>query len=416
MQSNPGGRVKILTLAAVLTVLGAAVSAMLQIERILLRWEVILLLVVFVGLQVNLPEISENRSDRRKSSWMMALQVLIVAGLVLLTGIGFSFFILFFILSVNAAQTNSLRGVLGWVAGLILVTAFLNVRGGGWERLLLETAVYAAGYLFLGVTTNALRTARLAQAQQMILLAQQEKLLAQQQNLLGELERKNQQLQEYASRVETLAVEEERNRLSREMHDTLGHHLTSSAVQLEAAQRLLPEQSERAAAMLGEVRQEVRQALVEVRQFVGRLRQPAESELDLMQSVKRMARRFQDASGLKLRLELPQEECPILPAQRLALYRAVQEGLTNIQKHAQATEVTLRMTCDAEAIRLELQDNGCGLPEGGLEAEQVKGFGLRGMVERAAALGGEVRLENVNEGGVRLTVWLPKPVPGQEDS
>ena len=202
-------------------------SAMLQIERILLRWEVILLLMVFIGLQVNLPEISENRRDRRKANWMMALQVLIVAALVLLTTIGFSFFILFFILSVNAARTNSLRGALGWVAGLILVTAFLNVRGGGWERLLLETAVYAAGYLFLGVTTNALRTARLAQARQVILLEQQEKLLAQQRKLLDELELKNQQLQEYAGQVETLAVEEERTRLSREMHDPLGLPLTS---------------------------------------------------------------------------------------------------------------------------------------------------------------------------------------------
>jgi signal transduction histidine kinase len=417
MQINSPGRLKILNLAAILTVLGSAVSAVLQIDSILLRWQVILLLIVFVGLQSSLPEINESLTDRRKSSLIIALQTLIVVYLVLRTGIGFSFNILIFILSVNVALYNSLRWVFLWIAGFTLVTAFLNVRGGGWERLLLETAVYAAGYLFFGVTTSALRTAQLAQLQnerlyqkQTYLVAQQKELLEQQTALLDELKLKNKQLQEYAHQVETLAVVEERNRLSREMHDTLGHRLTSSAVQLEAAQRLLPEQSERAAIMIGEVRQEVRLALAELRQTVGRLREPVETELDLPQALQRIVERFQSASGLQVQLVLPQEICSMPPAQRLAMYRAAQEGLTNIQRHALATEACLRLICTPEEICLELQDNGQGLPVDGLTSTSHKGFGLRGLTERAVALGGEACLENAPGGGAILSVRLPRSI------
>ncbi len=397
----------------------------MQIDSILLRWQVILVLALFLGLQFSLPETNESLANRRKENiafWrkaniLIALQTLAVVYLVLRTGIGFPFLVLFFILCVNAGLYNSLGWVLVWIAGFTLLTAFLNVRQGGWVLLLLETVVYAVGYLFFGITTNALRKAQLAQAQnerlyqqQTALTARQKELLDRQAALLDELKIKNQQLQEYAQQVETLAVVEERNRLSREMHDTLGHHLTSSAVQLEAAQRLLPGQSERAAAILGEIRSEIRQALAELRQTVGRLREPVETELDLVLALQRMVERFQSASGLQVRLELPNEPCSMSPAQRLALYRAAQEGLTNIQRHSQATDACLRLTCTPEEIRLELQDNGQGLPVDGLGAPS--GFGLRGLAERAAALGGKASLENAPGGGpgrgAVLSVCLPR--------
>ena len=98
-------------------------------------------------------------------------------------------------------------------------------------------AIYAGGYLFFGVVTNALTQARMAQRQNAL--------------LLGELQAKNRQLEEYAAQVETLTVVEERNRLAREMHDTIGHRLTTAAVQLEGAQRLAASEPERAVALIG---------------------------------------------------------------------------------------------------------------------------------------------------------------------
>ncbi len=408
MQTRPPGRLKILNLAVILTVLGSALSAVLQTDSILLRWQVILLLALFLGLQSALPETDDSLTSRRKANLVIALQTLVVTLLVLRTGIGFSFLVLFFILSMNVALYNSLPWVLAWIAGFTLVTAFLNVRQGGWEQLLLETAVFSAGYVFFGVTTNALRKAQIAQAENERLFQQQTSLVEQQKELLDELKLKNSQLEAYAQQVEILAVVEERNRLSREMHDTLGHHLTSSAVQLEAAQRLLPGQSERVAAILGEVRQEIRQALTELRQVVGRLREPVETELDLPQALRRLVEKFQSASGLPVRLELPEVPCAMSPAQRLALFRAAQEGLTNLQRHANASQACLRLVCLSAEIRLELQDDGQGLaPE---IPTSPPGFGLRGLQERALALGGEAHLENAPGGGAIL--WLRFPRSG----
>jgi signal transduction histidine kinase len=94
------------------------------------------------------------------------------------------------------------------------------------------------------------------------------------------------------------------------------------------------------------------------------------------------------------------------PAQRLALFRAAQEGLTNLQRHAGASQACLRLVCLSAEIRLELQDNGQGLaPE--MPASSI-GFGLRGLQERAQALGGEARLENAPGGGAILWMRLPR--------
>ena len=427
-------RFKLLNLAALLTVFVSAVSAVLQIESILLRWQVILLLGAFVALQLSLPDVSEDPAARRRCGWFSLLQAAIIAYLVLRTGIAFSFLVLFFLLSVNVALYYPLRWVFAWIAGFLLVIAFLNVRGGGWQLLFLETAIYAAGCLFFAITTSAQRTAQLARLQseslyqqQTYLVARQKELLEGQAALLAELQQKNRQLEDYARQAETLAVVEERNRLSREVHDTLGHRLTSSSVQLEAAQRLLPADRERAGQLLGEVRQEIRQALTELRQVVGRLREPVESELELAQALQRMVERFQSTSGVQVRLELPDEPCPLSSSQRLALYRAAQEGLTNVQRHAQASEACLRLLCTPEEMRLELSDNGQGLHQAeDLPAEAhpghvntqadnslvvthtYAGFGLLGLQERAAALGGTAFLENAPGGGALLTVRLPR--------
>jgi len=413
MRNPSPGHFRASNLIALLVVLGSILSAILQIESILLRWQVVLFLAFFMGLQISLPATDDSIISRRKSSLILVFQTLIVVYLVLRTGISFPFLVLFFILSMNAARYFSLRWVLLWITGFILVTAVLSVLGGGWEQLLLETAVFAAGYLFFGIITNALRTAQLAQSenerlykQQTYLVDQQKGLLDHQVLLLDELKQKNIKLQEYAQQVETLAVVEERNRLSREMHDTLGHRLTTSAVQLEAALRLLPEQSERASNIIAEVRQEVRHALAELRQTVGRLREPVETEMDLEQALVRMVDKFKLASDLEVNLDLPDEPCLVTPAQRLALFRAAQEGLTNIQRHSQATEARLRLICTPAEVRLVLQDDGRGLPTGGLVS--TSGFGLRGLKERADALGGEVVLKNSSDGGAELSVCLPR--------
>lgn len=386
-----------LFLAAYLTILAAAVSAIVQVERILLRWQVILVLVVFAFLHSRLPADSLQPGAQRRANWLIGAQTLLVLYLLWTTRLGFSSLVLFFILSVNVALYNPLRLTLAWVAFFALVAGGFEFITDGWGSILREAPIFAGGYLFFGLVTNALTTARQAQAQN--------------ERLLAELRAKNLQLQEYAGQVETLAALEERNRLAREVHDTLGHRLTSSSVQLEAAGRLVVSNPEKASAIIETVRGQVRAALQELRQTVGRLRSPVELELSLPQALRRLAENFSDAAGFPVHLALPEALCEITPPQRLALYRAAQEGLTNIQRHAQARHAWLRLECDSMQLRLFVEDDGRGpqAPQPG-----ALSFGLRGLHERAASLGGNVVLDVRPGGGARLLVALPVAAPAPQ--
>ena len=290
------------------------------------------------------------------------------------TGAGFPLIFLFFILSVTVMLHNPLRRGLLWLASFILLTGWFFFEQEGLRGGLQAMAIYAGGYLFFGVVTNALTQARLTQRQNAL--------------LLGELQAKNRQLEAYAAQVETLAAIEERNRLAREMHDTIGHRLTAAAVQLEGAERLAARQPERATALIAAGRQQVRDALQDLRLTVGRLREPVEIELSLPQALRRLAASFQEATGLAVYLELPETACEMTSAQRLALYRTAQEGLTNIQRHAVARQAWLRLECAADRLSLQVSDDGRGLVAG----TPSSGFGLRGLRERAAQLNGAVTL------------------------
>jgi len=384
-------RLNLLNLAAFLTIAGSAVSGVLQIDRILQRWLVLVLLLFFGFLQSRLPAGVDSQQELRLTNLLIAVQALIVTYLVWSTGLGFSFLVLFFILTVNAALHNSLKGTLLWIALFTTLTALLQFQSGGWSGLLRDVAVYAGGYLFFGFVTNALNVARKAQVQN--------------ERLLAELQAKNLQLEEFSRQVETLAAVEERNRLAREVHDTLGHHLTTSSVQLEAAQKLLTSNPAKASEMVGSARGQVREALAELRQTVGRLRSPVEIELSLPQALARLAQDFQSATGISVQLELEEPPCPVTPSQRIAFFRAAQEGLTNVGRHAQAARVWLRLICHPDSIVLEVQDDGLGIQ---LETQsQPAGFGLLGLKERAVLLGGQLAVSRISEGGTLLRMRLP---------
>jgi signal transduction histidine kinase len=380
-----------LSLVAYLTLAGITAAGLWQIDRILLRWLALGLLVGFGLLHSRLPAQDGSPSPRsqRRANLIIAAQTGLVVVLIETTQAGFPLIFLFFILSVTVMLHNPLRRGLLWLASFILLTGWFFFEQEGLSGGLQAMAIYAGGYLFLGVVTNALTQARLTQRQNAL--------------LLGELQAKNRQLEAYAAQVETLAAIEERNRLAREMHDTIGHRLTTAAVQLEGAERLAARQPERAIALIGAGRQQVRDALQDLRLTVGRLREPVEIELSLPQALRRLAASFQEATGLVVHLELPETACEMTAAQRLALYRTAQEGLTNIQRHAAARQAWLCLECSADRLSLQVSDDGRGLVAGALRS----GFGLRGLRERAAQLNGAITLADRPGGGAILAIQLP---------
>ena len=237
-------------------------------------------------------------------------------------------------------------------------------------------------------------------------LLQSDRARRETQQLLSELQAADEQLQEYAAQVEELAVARERDRLSRDLHDTLGHRLTVSIVQLEGAGRLIAAAPERASQMVNSVRQQLNEGLSEVRRTVAMLHTPVASDLSLPKALHELAIDFEKATQLPIRVAVPDSLPPLSEAYRLALYRAAQEALTNIQRHAQASQASLTMNLSAEALTLRVRDNGIGLPD---EADR-QGFGLRGMRERIVQLGGSVELSSVKEDGTTVLIQLPNTI------
>jgi signal transduction histidine kinase len=202
--------------------------------------------------------------------------------------------------------------------------------------------------------------------------------------------------------AQQLAVAEERNRMARELHDSLGHRLTVAVVQLEGAQRLIPTDPERAARMVGAMRDQMKAGLGDLRRSVAALREPLESDLPLGPALKRLTQTFEDGTGLTVHMALPAAMPELGPAQRLALFRAAQETLTNAQRHAQARQVWLTLEAGDGCVTLMVDDDGIGIDPTAISTA----FGLRGMAERAAQLGGQLQVGQSARGGVRVTLTL----------
>jgi len=353
-----------------------------------LRLVVVILLVAIAIVQTRVPR---GGSPGWKFHLYLGVHGSLVAALMFLQPGWTMYPVLYFPPSMTAIFVLSVRPGVYWIAAYTVAIATSFAIGMDLGEGLIALFLYGVLYALFGTFANAIVRADAARRES--------------QALLAELRETHSQLQEYALRVEELAVVEERNRLAREMHDTLGHRLTVASVQLEGAQRLCPTDPERAASMVGTVREQVREALSELRSTVAALRTPIEADLRLRDSVRRLASTFEEATGLTVNLMLP-EEMPDLPGlYRLALYRTAQEALTNVQRHAQAQDIWLQLTCDGEAITLMVSDNGVGIPVGADEA----GFGLRGMYERAARLGGELHLDPRPGGGSQVRFSLPLP-------
>lgn len=357
-----------------------------------LRWVILILLAALAVVQTRTPR-GESPSWKLHL-YLAALGVLVAALMFLQPG-----WTMYPVLYANPISLAILglpsRQSVYWFGAFTITTAASFAVGISLVEGLIALFLYGVIYAFIGGFAVVLRRADAARRES--------------QRLLQELQQAHQKLEEYAGRVEEMAVVEERNRLAREMHDTLGHRLTVTAVQLEGAQRLCSTDTERTGAMVGTAREQVREALAELRGTVAALRAPIEADLQLPTSLRRLAGHFEEATGLKVHLVLP-DEMPALPnGHRLALYRAAQEALTNVQRHAEAQQVWLVLgVVPGEAVTLLVGDDGRGLT---LSGDQT-GLGLIGLRERAEQLGGELHLEPRRGGGTQLSFRLP--LPGEE--
>ena len=215
-----------------------------------------------------------------------------------------------------------------------------------------------------------------------------------------QLQKANQQLAEYAAQAEQLATVRERNRLAREVHDTLGHYLTVINVQLEVVTKLIDSNPARAKEAAVKAKQLASEGLNEVRRSVAALRPTPLEDKPLPEAIRALIETSRDA-GLMVTFEQTGAARTVSPEIETVLYRATQESLTNIRKHAHASAANVRLAYDADAVSLRVRDNGLGRKGG------EDNVGLSALRERAAALNGTVLAENHLEGGFVLEVTLP---------
>ncbi len=265
----------------------------------------------------------------------------------------------------------------------------LYLASGNWQVAIFAGLTFSPAIVFVVVFVSLTQKAELAQKEA--------------ETLAGQLADANGRLSTYAVQAEELATTQERNRLAREIHDNLGHYLTVANVQIKAAQAVMDKDPARAQVALDRAAQLTQDGLAAVRQSVAALRESPVGAIPLPEAVAALAAETQSA-GIVVEVAIQGDPRPLDPRAELTLYRAAQEGLTNVRKHARASRVDLWLDYrDPAAVSLTLRDNGLG----GNPAAEPAGFGLLGLNERARQLGGRLTIATAPGSGYALTLTLP---------
>ncbi len=197
-----------------------------------------------------------------------------------------------------------------------------------------------------------------------------------------------------------LAREEDRRRIRRDLHDGLGPVLGGVAMRLDAAGNALDRDPETTRRLVGQSRQDITDALADVRRLVHGLRPPALDDLGLLAALDQQAERMSSAD---LTVSVDATDVPPLSAAvEVAAYRIASEALTNTARHAGARRAAVRLIGNAHALLVEVSDDGAGI-----DPEVVAGVGLRSIRERAEELGGRTEITCPSAGGTRVRAWLP---------
>ncbi len=235
----------------------------------------------------------------------------------------------------------------------------------------------------------------------------------------SELEEAHRRLAESVAQEQELAVLRERTRLAREMHDTVGHALVLISIKLEAARRLRERDPQRCDAELEATAEVARATMNDLRASIADLRSPALEREPASRALAAYAREMAQRAGLHLTCDLGSDIEGLSAPVEETLWKVGQEALTNVEKHARAQHVTLHISRDDGSILMRVSDDGMGLPsellrcqENGdhVHASPQGHYGLSGMYERVASIGGHFSLRSdagPTSHGTTVEVELP---------
>lgn len=213
-----------------------------------------------------------------------------------------------------------------------------------------------------------------------------------------------QRLRQIAARALN-AAEEERKRIARELHDETAQNLAALLVRIRVA-RATSDPGTRDE-LLEEIRRQITETLEGIRRYARGLRPPALDELGLIPAIESYARTLSEASGLTIQIDAAPLKGVLSPEAELALYRIVQEALSNVIRHAEATQARIRVERADGRVVAVIEDNGHGFDVAEALNGKHRGLGLFGMRERAAYVGGQVQIESKPGAGTRVSVQIP---------
>lgn len=213
------------------------------------------------------------------------------------------------------------------------------------------------------------------------------------------------QLRQYALRIENQAALQERNRIARDIHDSLGHTLTALNLQLEGSLKFWHPDPGRSHQFLSEAKRLGSTALQEIRYSVTALRADPLRSKSLEEAIGDLIGTFQQDTGIHPTVLFSLPADPHRETS-ITLFRIVQEALTNIRRHAHATAVTVSIGTEPDGVRLEIGDDGRGFEP----SQNTTGYGIQGMQERAVAIGGKFEIHSQPGQGCLIRVRLPLEV------
>lgn len=212
-------------------------------------------------------------------------------------------------------------------------------------------------------------------------------------------------------RIQVLAITEERERIAREMHDSLAQVLGYVNTKAQAAQALLEvDQPERAAAQIGQLAQAARDAYADVRENILGLRTSLDPQRTLVDTLRDYLERWQDQSGIVARFEMDvlEDDLKLPPLAELQLLRIIQEALANTRKHASASAVAVRFAALDGWIEATVADDGVGFDPSMIGRSTFPRFGLATMRERGESVGGSVEIDSNPDSGTRVRIRMPR--------
>jgi signal transduction histidine kinase len=283
----------------------------------------------------------------------------------------------------------SFRAVIAYIAGTAIFELIFTIPTAariGIDVATLIGVVLVRSLLFLLIGSIIVRLMR-AQREQREALA-----------------RANIELARHATTIEQLATSRERNRLARELHDTLAHTLSGLAVQLEAIISIGEDDPKAIEGMLEQSLKTTRDGLREARRAIQALRASPLEDMGLVLALRNLAESTAERANLTLEHMLPQRLEDLDPTLEQGLYRIAEQAIANVAQHAHATHMKVRLTREDGRLELHISDDGCGFDPQNVEQEGR--YGLQGMRERAIMIGGDLEIKSQPGEGtsIRLTV------------